>query len=201
MRAARLAAIVLMGLGVLAYSAWLLEFLVPTGVSPVTQPTADLLLANPLFQVTTGIAGLSFAAAGPPLMRLVPVRWTGRLSALTLAGFGLLLVIGTAAPESAPIRVLMNLVFAVGTVSLVMWWPPGWRAWALGGLTLVLVAGMLVALGPAGWRGVFSRAQHVAHTVVILIGGAYVLRTPLAKTRKSSVADAMLDRTRPPNPN
>lgn len=185
----------------LAYSAWLLEFVMPTGVSPVTEPVEDLLLGDALFRVTTGVAGLAFLAAGPPLMRLVPVHWTGRLTAVTVAAYGILLLVDAGAPGSTLLRLLLNVAFLVGTVSLVLWWPPVWRTWAIGGLALILATWALVLLGPQPWHGVFTRVQLAARAAEILVGGAYVVRMPLSKARKPPAPDGILQCGGPPHPN
>ncbi|GAA3541585.1 hypothetical protein GCM10022222_26570 [Amycolatopsis ultiminotia] len=200
MPAARLALVVLIGLGVLGYSAWLLEFLLPTGVSPIEAPVEDLMLARPLFRIAVGVAGLAFLAAGPPLMRLAPVHWTGRTTAVSVAGFGIVLLVDAGVPGAMPLPLLQNVLFAVGTVSLVLWWPPGWRAWAVGALVLVLLTWALVLFGPAPWRGVFSRAQLVVRSAELIIGGVYVVRMPLSRSRKMSVPGEMLRSTRPTRP-
>ncbi|MFI5612298.1 hypothetical protein [Amycolatopsis sp. NPDC051903] len=183
MRTARLAAVVLVGLGVVVYSAWLLEFFVPTGVSPTQQPAEDLLSASPLFRITTGTSGLAFLLAGPPLTRLAPVHWTGRLTAGSVSSFGTTLVADALVPGTTAVPLLTNLTFAAGSLSLVLWWPPTWRDWAVTGFALVLLTWALVLaaslLGPGHLAGVFSRAQLVVRAVLLVVGITYVVVMPL----------------------
>ncbi|WP_329071971.1 hypothetical protein [Amycolatopsis sp. NBC_01480] len=182
MRAARIAAVVLFIVGLAAYSAWLLEFVVPTGLSSLQSPAEDLLGADPVFRVARGVAGLAFVLSGPPLMRLAPVHWTGRLSAIAVCLFGFLMLADAAWPGTRLIDVAANLVFVAGALSLVLWWPPRWREWAVGGLALVLVTWALVfvagLLGPGHLEGLFTRAQLVVRTVLLAVGVTYVLVMP-----------------------
>ncbi|QRP44957.1 hypothetical protein [Amycolatopsis sp. FDAARGOS 1241] len=183
MRTARLTAVVLVGLGVVVYSAWLLEFFVPTGVSPTEQPAEDLLPASPLFRTTSGFSGLAFLLAGPPLMRLAPVHWTGRLTASSVSFFGAVLVADAFVPGTTAVGLLANLAFVAGSLSLVLWWPPGWREWAVAGFALVLLTWALVLaaslLGPGHLEGVFTRVQLVVRAAFLIVGIAYVVVMPL----------------------
>ncbi|WP_063740171.1 hypothetical protein [Amycolatopsis jejuensis] len=196
MRAARLTAIVLIGLGVVGYSAWLLEFFIPTEVSPLDQPASDLLHAQPVFRIVTSLAGLAFLLAGPPLMRLAPVHWTGRLTAVAVSTFGIVLIVHAGVPETVVTPVLLNVIFVIGAGSLVLWWPPGWRAWAVGGLVTVLVAWVLVLVSSMVGHldGLFSRVQLAVHALEFALGGAYVVQMPLTSSggRKLSVPGEML---------
>ncbi|WP_027928018.1 hypothetical protein [Amycolatopsis benzoatilytica] len=195
MRAARVASIALIGLGLAGYSAWLLEFFLPTGVSPVRQPVWDLLRARPEFQIATGLGGLAFFLAGPALMRLVPVHWTSRLTAVSVGAFGIVLMVCAGVPETVVTPILLNLIFVLGAVSLVLWWPPRWRAVAVGGLSFVLLAWLLVvAAEMAGHlQGVSTRVQLVVQAAEIVLGGAYVVQMPVPPNgRKLSVADGTL---------
>jgi hypothetical protein len=184
-RTARLVAVVLVGLGVVVYSAWLLEFLLPTGVSPSQQPAGDLLLAAPLFRITVGVAGFAFVLAGPPLMRLAPVHWTGRLTASSVAFLGLVLIADSLVPGTSVVELLTNLAFVSGSVSLALWWPPGWREWAVAGCALVLITWALVfvasQLGPGHYAGVFSRVQLAVRAVLLIVGIAYVVVMPVPR--------------------
>ncbi|QYN25326.1 hypothetical protein [Amycolatopsis sp. DSM 110486] len=185
MRTARLAAVALVGLGVVVYSAWLLEFFLPTGVSPAQQTVEELLRAVPLFRITTGVAGFAFVLACPPLLRLVPVHWTGRVAAITLALFGLVLIVDALVPGTIAAQLLENLAFVGGSFSLVFWWPPPWREWALAGFALVLLTWALVLvaslLGPGHLAGVFSRVQLGVRAVLMGSGVAYIVITPLPR--------------------
>ncbi|PKV91640.1 hypothetical protein ATK30_2424 [Amycolatopsis echigonensis] len=195
MRAARVASIVLLGLGLAGYSAWLLEFFMQTGVSPTEQPVWDLFYAQPVFQVSTALGGLAFFLTGPTLMRLAPVHWTGRLTSVSVSAFGIVLMVYAGVPETVVTPHLLNAAFALGALSLVLWWPAGWRTWAVGGLAIVLVAWalMVVSMLAGHLEGVFTRVQLAVHAVELVIGGAYVVQTPVPVSgRKLSVADAML---------
>ena len=195
MHAARVASIVLLGLGLAGYSAWLLEFFMPTGVSLTDQPVWDLFYAQPVFQLATGIGGLAFFLTGPTLMRLAPVHWTGRLTSVSVSAFGIVLMVYAGVPETVVTPNLLNAAFALGALSLVFWWPAGWRAWAVGGLVVVLIAWALVVVSTLAGHleGLFTRIQLVVHAVEIVIGGAYVVQTPVPVSgRKMSVAGAML---------
>lgn len=195
MHAARVALIVLLGLGLAGYSAWLLEFFMQTGVSLTDQPVWDLFSAQPVFQVATEIGGLAFFLTGPALMRLAPAHWSGRLTSLSVSAFGIVLMVYAGVPETVVTPNLLSAMVAVGALSLIFWWPPGWRACAVGCLVVVLVAwALVVASTLAGHlEGVFTRVQLVVHAVQIVIGGAFVVQTRVPFSgRKLSVAGAML---------
>ncbi|MDT8909310.1 hypothetical protein [Amycolatopsis sp. PS_44_ISF1] len=183
MRTARIAVVVLFTAGLLAYSAWLLEFVVDTGLSPVDRPAEDLLGANPVFRIARGLAGLAFVLSGPPLMRLAPVHWTSRLSAVAVAVFGFLMLADAAEPGLTAVELAANLVFVAGALSLVLWWPPRWREWAIAGLALVLTTWALVlvagTLGPGHAQGLLTRVQLAVRTVLLGVGAAYVVVTPV----------------------
>lgn len=166
-----------------------------TGVSATEQPVWDLFYAQPVFQVATALGGLAFFLTGPTLMRLAPVHWTGRLTSVSVSAFGIVLMVYAGVPETVVTPHLLNATFALGALSLVLWWPAGWRTWAVGGLAIVLVAWalMVVSLLAGHLEGVFTRVQLVVHAVELVIGGAYVVQTPVPVSgRKLSVADAML---------
>src|SRR4051794_22972328 len=89
-----------MVVAVLAYSGWLLEFFLPTGVSPVQDPVEALLLTGPpVFRVLLAVSGVAFVLAGPPLHRLGPVQWSARLSSISVSAFGVLVLLQAAYPE------------------------------------------------------------------------------------------------------
>jgi hypothetical protein len=175
----------LSGAGVLAYSSWLLEFVVPTGVSAVQDPVEDLFAGHPLFRGFLAVAGLAFLLAGPPLIRLNPVQWTGRLSSASVGLFGAVLLVDAAFPRNAVIGQLVNVVFIVGAMSLVLWWPPGWRRIATAGLVLLVLSWLAVVvvelLGPGHYAGVFTRVQLALRVVLMVVGVAYVVRTPVPR--------------------
>lgn len=130
----------LLGIGVVTYSAWLLEFVLPTGISPVQQPAEQLLSAQPVFHVALGVSGLAFTLASPPLLRLPPVHCMARMTASSLCAFGIALLGDVARPGTTALPLLANSAALVGALSLVLWWPPGWRAWPAVFLALVVLA-------------------------------------------------------------
>ncbi|MGW4528538.1 hypothetical protein [Amycolatopsis sp. NPDC004378] len=181
MRTARIASAFLMGVAVLAYSGWLLEFFLPTGVSPVDDPASALLAGPPVFRVLLAVSGVAFLLAGPPLHRLGPVQWSARLSSISVSAFGLLVLIQAVYPEHSDVlSSLLSVVLAVGVVSLILWWPPGWRALAVAGLVLVMATWLAVVLArqTGSYEGIFTRAQLVVRAVLYGVGGTYAFVKP-----------------------
>lgn len=166
-----------------------------TGVSPTEQPVWELLRAQPVFPVATAIGGLAFLLTGPALMRLAPAHWSGRLTSVSVSAFGIMLIVYAGVPETAVTPNLLSAAVAVGALSLVFWWPSGWRACAVGCLVVVLLAWALVVASTltGHLEGVFTRVQLVVHSSQVVIGGAYIVQTPVpVRGRKLSVAGAML---------
>ncbi|MEU4525521.1 hypothetical protein AB0F52_43210 [Amycolatopsis sp. NPDC024027] len=182
MRTARIASALLMGVAVLAYSGWLLEFFLLTGVSPVEDPAEALLLTGPpVFRVLLAVSGVAFVLAGPPLHRLGPVQWTARLSSISVSAFGVLVLLQAAYPERSDLlSSLLNVVLVAGVISLILWWPPGWRALAVVGLVLVLATWVAVVLARQldAYEGVFTRAQLVVRAALYAAGGTYAFVKP-----------------------
>ncbi|MEU8636729.1 hypothetical protein AB0C38_31545 [Amycolatopsis sp. NPDC048633] len=181
MRTARIASALLMGVAVLAYSGWLLEFFLPTGVSPVRDPVEALLGGPPVFRVLLAVSGVAFLLAGPPLHRLGPVQWTARLSSISVSAFGLVVLVQAAYPDSSDwVSPLLSTVLMVGVISLVLWWPPGWRTLAVAGLILVMATWLAVVLARQldTFEGVFTRIQLVVRAVLFGVGGAYAFIKP-----------------------
>jgi hypothetical protein len=123
---------------------------------------------------------VAFLLAGPPLVRLAPAHWTAGLTSAAVSLCGLVLPVDAVHPMDAAIEPLTNRTFVLGTGSLVLWWPPGWRSMAIAGLVLALLTwpGMLVLplLAPGQFAGLCSRTQVVARALVLVLGGAYLLR-------------------------
>ena len=170
-----------MGMAVIAYSGWLLEFVVPTGVSPVRDPADALLAGPPVFRILLAVSGVAFLLAGPPLHRLGPVQWQARLSSISVSVFGAVVLVQVAYPDrSGLISSLLSAVLVVGVISLVLWWPPGWRRLAVVGLVLVMATWLAVVLARqlGEFEGVFSRIQLVVRAVLFGVGGAYAFIKP-----------------------
>lgn len=170
-----------MGVAVLAYSGWVLEFFLPTGVSPVHDPVDDLLSGPPVFRVLLAVSGVAFLLAGPPLHRLGPVQWVARLSSISVSAFGAVALVQAAYPDrSHALSSLLSVVLAVGVVSLVLWWPPGWRALAVAGLVVVMATWLAVVLARQldAFEGVLTRFQLVVRAVLFAVGGAYAFIKP-----------------------
>jgi hypothetical protein len=170
-----------MGLALAAYSGWLLEFVVPTGVSPVRDPVDALLAGPPVFRVLLAVSGVAFLLAGPPLHRLGPVQWQARLSSVSVSVFGAITLVQAAYPDSSGVlSSVLSLVLVVGVISLILWWPPGWRGLAVAGLVVVLAIWLAVVLARQldAFEGVFTRAQLVVRAVMYGVGGAYAFIKP-----------------------
>ncbi|SFW92415.1 hypothetical protein SAMN04489730_8605 [Amycolatopsis australiensis] len=170
-----------MGVAVVAYSGWLLEFFLPTGVSPVRDPAEALLAGPPVFRVLLAVSGIAFLLAGPPLHRLGPVQWSARLSSISVSAFGALVLAQAAYPASSTVlSSLLSVVLTVGVISLVLWWPPGWRALAVAGLVVVMATWLAVVLSRQLdlFEGVFTRIQLVVRAVLFGAGGAYAFIKP-----------------------
>lgn len=170
-----------MGLAVLAYSGWLLEFFVPTGVSPVRDPVEELLGGPPVFRILLAVSGVAFLLAGPPLHRLGPVQWPARLSSISVSVFGAVaLAQAVYQGNSIVFSSLLSVVLLVGVVSLALWWPPGWRKLAVAGLVVVMATWLAVVLARQfdTFEGVFTRAQLVVRAVLFGMGGAYAFVKP-----------------------
>ncbi|MFB9691167.1 hypothetical protein [Amycolatopsis plumensis] len=181
MRTARIASALLMGVAVLAYSGWLLEFFLSTGVSPVHDPASALLAGPPVFRVLLAVSGVAFVLAGPPLHRLGPVQWSARLSSISVSAFGVLVLLQAAYPERSDLlSSLLSVVLVAGVISLILWWPPGWRALAVAGLALVLAtwAAVVLARQLDAYEGVFTRVQLVVRAALYGTGGVYAFVKP-----------------------
>jgi hypothetical protein len=180
-RTARIASALLIGLAVFAYSGWLLEFVLPTGISPVRDPVDALLGGPPVFRVLLAVSGVAFLLAGPPLHRLGPVQWQARLSSVSVSVFGALTLVQAVYPASSvALSSLLSAVLVAGVISLILWWPPGWRGLAVVGLVLVMATWLAVVLARqlGTLEGVFTRAQLVVRAVLYGAGGAYAFIKP-----------------------
>jgi cell shape-determining protein MreD len=167
----------------------LLEFFLPTGVSPVLDPVRELTEASTpyrdVFRVAAGVSGLAFLLSGPPLVRMMPVHWASRLSAASASLLGMLMLVDAAYPGIAGIDLLTNLVFVVGTGSLVLWWPRGWRSVAIAGLVMALATWLamlvLMLLGPGHFIGIVSRVQMLGRALILAVAASYLLQRHLPR--------------------
>lgn len=200
--AVRVGTFVLLAAAIAAHLGWTFEFLLPTGVSPLHTPVGELSASGQsyrtVFRVANLIAGTLFVLAAPPLFRLAPVHWQGRLTvaAVFFAGLWLLaqgaFTLDCAASAGAPCAeptfghvvhrvtaVLLNLTYLLGAVSLVLWWQGAWRVIAAVGLAFETLAWgtslVLRALGPAHYAGLAQRLELLVVTTLIATGAIYLL--------------------------
>ncbi|EHR49332.1 hypothetical protein SacmaDRAFT_1040 [Saccharomonospora marina XMU15] len=209
-RSATLAAVrgltvALLSVGTAAHLGWVLEYFLDTGLSPLHsfpgELSADGQPHREVFRMAEWVAGAAFLLAVPPLLRVAPVHWQGRLTVAVVCVFGLLLLLhATFPPDCAPsvsqlcrdrddvsashrihhaTSVLLTMQYVVGPATLVLWWRGGWQAIPVLVLAVELLAwAAMVALGLLGsWRfvGLAARAQLAALTVLLCAGMAYLL--------------------------
>jgi hypothetical protein len=97
-----------------------------------------------------------------------------------VAAVGLIVAFGAAYPMNPGLDLLTNLIFVLGAVSLLLWWPPGWRTVASAALALLVLAWLatlvLDPLGPGHFAGLASRIQMVVRVALLGAGAAYLLR-------------------------
>ena len=95
--------------------------------------------------------------------------------------FGAVVLVQAAYPEhSTVLSPLLSVILTVGVISLVLWWPPGWRAPAVNGLVVVMATWLAVVLARQldTFEGVFTRVQLVVRAVLFGIGGVYAFVKP-----------------------
>lgn len=186
----------LLASAVAAYSAWVLELVVPTGLSVLRSPVDEFAAQDQpygeLFRTLEVIAGAAFIVAVPPLNRLAPTHWMSRLSVIAVGLFGVALIVhavlpldcarsvnelcvGTSPAHHAHVVLteLLTGIYLVGAASLIVWWPPRWRAVAI--VVFVLVAGSefgVHLVEPVA--GLATRVQAIAMAVLLLVGAAYL---------------------------
>jgi hypothetical protein len=94
----RVLAGILLAVAAVAYSAWLLVFFLPTGLSLVHAYVSELSADDQpyrwLFRATDAVAGLALLASVPVLWRVLPDGWSTRLLVLGLVTFGLSVLAG-----------------------------------------------------------------------------------------------------------
>lgn len=154
-QAARALAIALMLFGGAAYSAWVLQFVLPADeLSPVhayiSELSADGQPYQELFRAADIVAGVAFVVMVPLLLRLVPAQTWPRLSVAAIGVFGVNLLVGArftldCAPsvdQACRERLLQGdfsgdqavhlvtsaitvLLYVVSATCAARWWPPG----------------------------------------------------------------------------
>ncbi len=174
-RTALYAAVVLMVIGGVAYWSWLLEFFLPTGLSPVHarigEATAEGQPYRDLFRTAYVVAGIAFMLMVPPLLRLVPAQTWPRVVVLLLGIFGLNVLLSAlftldCAPSASQrcrdliaegeVSVAHQIHFATAWVTTAIqlaaaacverWWLGGWRTAARVAFVIVLAAAIVVAI-------------------------------------------------------
>ncbi|MBP2180912.1 DUF998 domain-containing protein [Amycolatopsis magusensis] len=198
LRPVRRMAVALLVLAVVAYSAWLWELVVPTGLSvlrsPVDEATARDRPYRDLFRIAEIAAGIMFIVAVPPLNRLAPIHWLSRLSVVAVGVFGVTLIAhallpldcamsvnalceGTSSSHQAHLVLteVLTAIYLIGAGSLMVWWPPRWRS-------VAVVVFLLVAASEVGVHfveplaGLATRVQSTAMAVLLVVGAAYLPR-------------------------
>lgn len=197
--------VTLLAVGTAAHLGWVLEYFLDTGLSPLHsfpgELSADGQPHREVFRMAEWIAGAAFLLAGPPMLRVAPVHWQGRLTVAVVCLFGMLLLLhATFPPDCAPsvseacrrrenvstshrihhlTSVLLAVQYVIGPAVLVLWWRGGWRTIPVLVLVVELLAwAAMVAIGLLGtWRfvGLPARAQLSALTVLLCAGMAYLL--------------------------
>lgn len=191
-------------IGATAHLGWLLEIVVPTAVSPLHHPPGDLGAAGQpygaVFRTVELLGGAAFVLAAPPLLRLAPVHWQGRLTVTAVCVAGILLLVHATFPPdcvaaagrgcvpSGGVSVahrlhdaasaLLSLVYVAGPLTLALWWHGVWRAV----VSIVVIVNALATLtvvssellGSGQFVGLAVRVQMLAATVVVGTGIAFL---------------------------
>ncbi|RZQ62565.1 DUF998 domain-containing protein [Amycolatopsis suaedae] len=212
---ARTLGLAVLGAAIVAYSGWLLQFVLPTGLDLLhARPDEASAAGQPYAPVLRGIevaAGACFVLSAPLLSRLSPAYLLARLSVAASCLFGLLLVTHALVPldcaESASevcrqrieagqvsgghrthrvIDVLLDAIFLSGTATLVLWWPPRWRAFAAAGFAAGLatqVGTLLTTMaGTGALSGLFERLEMATMSAVMTAGLFYLARSVRSPT-------------------
>lgn len=204
--AVRTVTVILLLIGTVAHLGWVVENFLPTELSPLHALPGDLHAAGQpyreVFRAADWLAGAAFVLAGPPLLRIAPVHWQGRLTVVTVCLFGVLLLVHATyppdcvLPESRPCpqdhhafaaqhihdvtSLLLMLNYMVSPGVLALWWRGVWRAVALAVFAVevlaVLTIGVLVLAGSEQFVGLAARVQLLGATVVLGIGIVYLIR-------------------------
>lgn len=197
--------VTLLAVGTAAHLGWVLEYFLDTGLSPLHsfpgELSADGQPHREVFRMAEWVAGAAFLLAVPPMLRVAPVHWQGRLTVAVVCLFGLLLLLhATFPPDCAPsvsqvcrnrenvstshrihhvTSVLLAAQYVMGPLVLVLWWRGGWQVVPVLVLAVELLAWValvvLSLLGSWSFVGLAARAQLAALTVLLCAGIAYLL--------------------------
>lgn len=201
----------LMIVGAVAHSGFLLEFFLDTALSPWHTLPAYLAVGDQpyrdVFRTVDWTAGCAFVLMCPPLLRIAPVHWLGRLTVVVIFATGVILLLRTALPlECVPVAagpcdapaghflhssVLLPAVqYILGPVIVAAWWHGWWRVTVCGLLAVQLVTWtVVIVLGwlDLGWfTGLAVRVQLVACSTLLMVGAVYVLS--MGTSRSSGTA-------------
>ncbi|OQO90326.1 hypothetical protein B1813_18070 [Saccharomonospora piscinae] len=184
--------------GAVAHLGFLAQLVVDTALSPWhTLPSQLAAVGQPsgvVFRVADGIAGGAFVLASPPLLRLAPVHWLGRLTVGLVFAFGVILLLRAAVPTecvpappglcgeptglSRTVGLSVGLQYLVGPAVVTAWWHSRWRI-AAGSVLLVQFTALTVVASAGMTDGQFLglavRVQAVGASVLFVLGAAYVL--------------------------
>ncbi|PXY32537.1 DUF998 domain-containing protein [Prauserella muralis] len=195
--AVRRTAVALLVAGVLAHLAWLLEYVLDTGLSPLHAAPAALgaqgVPHGTLFRTAEIVAGAAFVLASPPLLRLAPVHRNARVTVATVCVFGVLLILHGAIPPDCPgaagaacaatrahhaVSLALNVVYLAGPGGLLVWWTGGWRFAAAVVLAVEVLAWAAIVLLTAfggEFVGVAMRVQLGGAAAILVTGIAYLV--------------------------
>lgn len=206
---------VLLIMGAAAHLGWVLEFILPTASSPLQVLPGDLYaVAEPhrhVFRGVTWLAGAVFVVATPPLLRISPVHWRGRLTAIAVCVLGVLLLVHATYPPDHPVTgilhhapqdgtaahhthrvtsVLLVLHYMVSSGILLLWWRGTWRMLALAVFLFELLTGFAIGvcafIGSGELIGLPARMQLVGVTAMLGIGATYVLKIGRSKSEREN---------------
>lgn len=199
------------------YCGWTLEFLLPTELPVHSSYIAELGAAgrpySGVFRTIEFVTGVAALGATPFLARLVPVQWSARLTVMSIAIFGVVMLlsgglsldcapavsqscgyrqtVGTPSTEHAA-RVVLAVavlpVFLLGAGSAERWFAKGiWRHGLRLALGLTLAAGLTMLLletvGSARYVGVVARVQAFVQAATLFAGAVYLLKAARAAPR------------------
>lgn len=201
----RMATALLLGVGIAAHLGWLAELVLDTRLSPLHDlPVGLSANGQPhrtLFRIAEATGGVAFILVTPPLLRLAPVHWQGRLTAATVFSFGALMLVRAGfPPDCAPTlseacltrgdlsldhrvnvvaSVVLTVQYVVGPAVLALWWHGGWGLVARGVVVVESAAAVALATGVvtgvSRFAGLAARVQLVAMSVLLCAGTVYLI--------------------------